>query len=67
MNNQPTCKYCGVEVETGLLYNACDACDTRNHFSDRYKEENGCRPITNRWTLDQMKRYMGWDKTERLG
>lgn len=56
--NDNKCFYCGTPIEAGLLYNVCDECDTRNLFSDLYKDENGFRPTLSQWTLAEMKVYM---------
>jgi ribosomal protein L24E len=49
------CMYCGGAVEPGALYAACDRCDTRNLFSDMYKEEVGRRPDLSQWSLRAMR------------
>jgi hypothetical protein len=51
-----TCQYCGAAVEVGAQYAACEPCDTRNIFSDLYKDENGVRPRG--WTLAEARAYL---------
>lgn len=62
-----TCRYCGAsyfEVPTG--YGVCDTCDTRNIFSDLYKDEYGVRPILSKWTLAQMRAFMAARRVEAV-
>jgi hypothetical protein len=49
------CQYCGAAVEPTALYDACGVCDTRNLFSDLYKDEVGIRPDLSGWSLAQMR------------
>lgn len=51
------CIYCGTAVFEVVKYAACDSCDTRNLFSDAWKDEYGTRPHVN-YTLREMKEWL---------
>ncbi len=65
----PLCHYCGNATTDqsvavgGYAVVVCDACDTRNIFSDVYKDRVGIRPRGG-WTLPQMREFLRAERRE---